>query len=456
MKILKAKSKWFEASDLRLDAEYHLSDGPETMRLFKRKNIKTATLQSLTEPLYKGQIFKRCYVKDDQTGFPFISASGMIKTDVKTDQYLSKKYTAQIDQLLIGMNWILLSRSGTLGITVYTNKNFLGYAGSDDLIRVIPKHDIIFPGFLYAFLSSKYGYSLLTQCSYGGVVKHIEPHHIENIPIPLFNESIQREIHNKISKSAELKYSSAELLKECNQLFIKQFAPFRRDDVDKCKTISSKRLLKEARLNGFYYLSVGDRLESKIKKGKYSTLGDIVSGDIFTSGRGKRNYTKGKNGIPFLSNTNISSNNPFNLCNYLATKFVEKKTEIKDCYIMTGRVGQDTVGNVYYPIQTLVGSIASDNIIRIPIEDKALRLYTYSFLHSDVGYCLIKKRKTGVGQPFITEDMLSTIPIMELQNDEKLKIVQKTEMAVIQQNQALLLEMEAIASIEKEIESWQK
>jgi restriction endonuclease S subunit len=51
-------------------------------------------------------------------------------------------------------------------------------------------------GFLYAYLASKYGYTLLTQSGFGGVVKHINAEHVANIPVPILPESKQQEIHN--------------------------------------------------------------------------------------------------------------------------------------------------------------------------------------------------------------------------------------------------------------------
>jgi type I restriction enzyme S subunit len=124
--------------------------------------------------------------------------------------------------------------------------------------------------------------------------------------------------------------------------------------------------------------------------------------------------------------------------------------------ILTGRVGQDTVGKVYYPLPILENSIASDNIIRLVINDKNERLYTFGFLSSRIGKEIIRKRKTGVGQPFITEDMLSNIPIPELDENSKNKIIENIGQYIVKFNGALENELKAIDLIEKEIESWQK
>jgi hypothetical protein len=56
----------------------------------------------------------------------------------------------------------LITRSGTVGLTAWSNKFIEGKYGSEDIIRVIPNNKIK-AGVLYAFLAQSMGYSLLTQ-----------------------------------------------------------------------------------------------------------------------------------------------------------------------------------------------------------------------------------------------------------------------------------------------------
>lgn len=81
MKILTVKSKWFNESDLRLDAEFHLSDGPRTNRSIKSSGVAYKSLKNVTREIFKGQIFKRCYVSSPEHGIPFLTASDMVKAD---------------------------------------------------------------------------------------------------------------------------------------------------------------------------------------------------------------------------------------------------------------------------------------------------------------------------------------------------------------------------------------
>lgn len=124
--------------------------------------------------------------------------------------------------------------------------------------------------------------------------------------------------------------------------------------------------------------------------------------------------------------------------------------------LLTGRVGQDTVGQVYFPHKFLIDAIASDNVIRIVINNLMPIEYIYAFLSSDVGNEIIRRRKTGVGQPFITEEMLLSIPIPLLEKEIVSDIRDQIRQYSILIDSALNKEIQAIQLVEKEIEQWQQ
>jgi type I restriction enzyme S subunit len=208
------------------------------------------------------------------------------------------------------------------------------------------------------------------------------------------------------------------------------------------------------RLNGNYYLSLGANFEEYILSLNNTFLGNCVN-DIFTSGREKRNYSSKERGVPFLSNTDISSKNPFCSCNYMNSKHIGTKAVISNNMLLTGRVGQDTVGQVYFPHKFLIGSVASDNVIRIVVNDQIPKEYLFAFLSTEVGKEIIRRRKTGVGQPFITEEMLLSIPIPILDKNKILKIKNQICQYSFLIDTSFNIERQAIQLIEKEIDQWQ-
>ena len=82
--------------------------------------------------------------------------------------------------------------------------------------------------------------------------------------------------------------------------------------------------------------------------------------------------------------------------------------------------------------------------------------YIFAYLYSDIGKNIIRRRKTGVGQPFITEEMLKNIPILLLPTEKRKKIVDNIKSYLLLTDNALYKESQAIHLIEKEIDSWQQ
>ena len=210
--MLKVQSSWFKESGQRLDASYHLSDGPITKLKLKNSPFALTTLSQECERIFSGNIFKRSFVESEEYGWPYITGSDMMKTEIDSGKFISKKYTTQKDNLALRKGWILVTCSGTLGNVVFTNEEFSDKIATHDLIRIVPKNKNILSGFLFAYLASKYGHGLLTQASYGGVVKHIEPHHIEDLPIPIFPSKLQTSINRLVTSSSELREEAACLL----------------------------------------------------------------------------------------------------------------------------------------------------------------------------------------------------------------------------------------------------
>lgn len=448
MKSLKIKSGWLPESGLRMDASYHLGDGPISKVKLKKSPFKMTTLEAASVDIFKGNIFKRCYVNSPEKGYPFLSPSDMMKADINGGKYVSKKYTDTAN-LLLKKGWILVSRSGTLGNVVYTNDEFEGMVGSDDLIRILPNNKNVLGGYLYAYLASKYGYALLTQSSYGGVVKHIEPHHIKNLSIPIMPDEKQKEIHDLIVQASELRVEANGYLKEAHNIIEKEIQ-FTNSKFNCRVSINELMSSHQKRFEANYYAE-GKKIISEIQKANHITLKDSCK-TIFRPGIFKRHYVE--NGIEFLGGSDIVKSIPSS-----EKKLSIKKTshladmQVKENWILVtcgGTIGYSVIVNEY-----LAGKTASQHILRI-IAEKIRPGYLFAFLSSDIGLKAIQSYTYGSVIPQIEPHHLERLPIplikeetMECINDIIMKYKKKSGLAI-------LLELKAINLIEKEIESWQE
>jgi type I restriction enzyme S subunit len=449
MKSVAIKYKEVSRSSI-LKPNFHLNEGKRSLMNLINKGVECVPLGGVVQNIYTGGIFKRVFVSNKETGIPYISAQDMMNLNPKkATKLISKKYTPRQDDMTLKENTILVSCAGTIGNIRLIDSSFKDIIGSQDIIRVIP--NVFDYGFIYAYLSSKICHSYIQSLIYGSVVPRIEPNAISNIPVPVFPKSKQQEIHNLIIESTKLRVDANELLEKSINLFEQEQLC---GNISKTGMFSSSIIKIKKRFNGNYYLSLGANYEEWIRERPFIYLSECVN-DIFTSGREKRNYSLKRQGIPFLNNSDLSNINPFKACNYVIRNSNERSL-IKENMILAGRVGQETVGQVYLPYNSLVGSIASDNVIRIEINGILEKEYIFAFLYSDIGKQIIRRRKTGVGQPFITEEMLSTIPILLLAKDKQKYIVNKIKRYSLLLDIALNKEAQAISLVEKEIESWQQ
>lgn len=143
--------------------------------------------------VYNGPRFKRPYADIGVTSGPTIRKyfTGTALTQLNSDnvKYLdSSKANAQVrkqlDALTIHKGYILVSDSGTLGRVTYALSQHDGHVATNNLIRIVVDDPAI-RGYLYQFLQSELGQSLMLKNAYGTNQEHLEPDIIADIPIPI-------------------------------------------------------------------------------------------------------------------------------------------------------------------------------------------------------------------------------------------------------------------------------
>jgi type I restriction enzyme, S subunit len=176
MKIKSVPSGWMRRDGRRLDCGPYMSGALEARIRLEGMGCRKDRLADLceggTEGIFHAGRESRTWVDDSRYGVPFLSSSSILAADLSRLPLISKKQVAANPLFTIRPGWTLITRSGTIGRMVYARPDMDGLACSEHVMRVVPDPSKVPPGYLYAFLSSKFGVPLVTSGTYGAIIQH--------------------------------------------------------------------------------------------------------------------------------------------------------------------------------------------------------------------------------------------------------------------------------------------
>ena len=174
-------------------------------------DVKVKTIGEITTDVFYPPRHRRNYVKPGPDAVPFLSGTNILQVrpfDVKWQH----RFYKPIQKHFIEKDWILVTRSGSIGRVIYVGDDIAGFpvnkgvAVSEHVIRIAPDSKEVDPGYLFAYLSTEnIGRVLLAQGIYASVVEHITPQHVESIPIPLPDPDIQKAIGDRVREAEKLR-----------------------------------------------------------------------------------------------------------------------------------------------------------------------------------------------------------------------------------------------------------
>ncbi len=442
---------------LRFDSSYHLSDGVTVKRDIAASPYPLMLIGKAAERIFIGGRARRVYVKDKKHGIPFLSSSDILQADLENVKLASKKYTPNIEEMTLQKGWTLITRSGTIGNCAFANAKHAQKLASEDVIRLVP-NDILKQGYIYAYLASKPGYSLLTQGTFGAVIQHIEPAFVASLPIPVLPESFQQEVDGLIQESARLREEATRLLETAKKLLSDYI---NNDFASTSGCVTATRNIQDIRNSLQCRLDPPALMNNSVLMFEYLKDYCVELGscnvNIYRPGIFKRCYVK--EGLPYIKGSEIFSVNPFMRCDHLS----RSKTPFVD--LMKLREGQllitcaGSVGQVKYITKEYEnkGAIGSQDIIRIESNDALFTAeYLFAYLQLPLANDYMQSMKYGSVieriEPFHVESISVVKPTQELSDEITALIKQYKDCTY----RAFCAEEKAISMVEQEIESWTK
>lgn len=455
-------SIWIEHNGRRLDCGPYVSGAIEAKELLSQMN--TTPLIELTTGhkggIYNGSPFIRNYVEDPEHGVPFLTTSSLLQADLSNLSLLSKKdaQSRQLSFLEIKPGMTLITCSGSIGRMAYARADMEGVWSNQDIMKVVPDPDSIKPGYLYAYLCSRFGVPMIASGTYGAIIQHIEPQHIADLPVPRLGAA-EEQAHDLIQRAADAQVKSGELRQQAGALvndicgFPVKLASAAR--IFAYSSAKSNDILR--RLDATFHNPVAQQAEALTNAAGGITLSAArVSG--FESNRMKQVFVEEGYGTPFITSGGIFSKTIMPE-RYLRNQLLgeDESWRIKEYDTLIARSGQvgGIIGRGVWADTRLDGFAASPHILRLrPTSEEFPPGYVYAFLClTDVGYQLLARTAAGSSIPFLPLDAVLEIKIPttpSLQQRQEIDALVKRAGELRKQSQEL--EMEAVALVERAIE----
>ncbi len=451
-------------SNYRLGASMYSNDGRRARKdLIEKCKWDTVYLcgeNGLATAYYRTR-FRRIYV--DKQAFPIYQPAQINELYPKPSAYISHSTQTDIDALRVKRGQILLTCSGTIGNCTYVRNTLHNLIFSHDVIRIEPK---AYNGFIYAFLKSKTGFSIMNTNNYGAVIQHIEPEHLNHIPVPNPPSILKQEIHDLIEASFRLRDESNDLMDEA-QILLKTALQLpsieafheRAEQFDNIASVLNYSVPSSEvidRLDGPFYVPIVKAIGQHITKTAREVVkvGDSrISQDVTLPVRFKRIYVEEDSGAMFFGGKQLYELDPSNKKYLSIGQHKERITGdlgIHANSILITRSG--TIGKVAIVPEHWEGWIPNEHIIRVVPIDNEIAGYLYAWLSSDYAYPLITRYIHGAVIDEINVEQVSEIAVPLLRDENVQREINDTVLeANRKRTEAYNLEQKALRVLDEKV-----
>jgi type I restriction enzyme, S subunit len=419
MKTMTISSSWTDLNERRLDGRPYHSGSTESRVLLKELPVKKNKLIDITKDnngIFNGPRFARKYVENPDYGVPFLGSTDILLSDLSMLPFLSKSYVADHPNLLIDNGWTLITCSGTIGRMAFARPEMKNMAGSQHFMRVVPDTNKTKPGYLFSFLSSRFGLPMVIGMTYGAIIQHIEPHHIADLPVPELGD-VEEKSHQLCVLAAEMRTEASKLLVQAGEIINTEFGfpskiAFSNRNYSITRTTS---LHAKSRLEATYHDWVAQKSDELLNQVK--SLGILAKvADLGETGRIKQIFTNEKYGVPFLTSGDLF------LLRLAPDRFLSKRLlpederwKIEEGDILMARSGQvgGIIGHSVWADKRFESLCVSVDVLHIrAIKGKIPAGYLFAYLNlTDVGYRQLVRAAAGSSIPHISPDDVALLRV---------------------------------------------
>jgi len=343
----------------------------------------------------------------------------------------------------------------------FARAEMAGMACTEDVLRIIPDESKILPGYIFAYLSSRFGVPLITSGTYGSIITHLEPYHIANLPVPRLGK-VEASAHELVYNAGQELTDSSRLM---NEATAKLFEYAGLSESQNHLFLSDDRRhgweQKSASLTSLRALNFDPRsieLKEAVSRVRHDKLGNLVDRENFEGHIVfKRIDADREHAIMLAGQRDAFQLRPDG--RWISRKSIEglglqvpAGTTVIPCHgtlgeselycratLVTDRTSQYAYSGDFYRCIPKSGVIASG--------------YLYAFLRSRLAFRMIRAMSTGSKQQYQHPVLMANMPIPRLEDDKESEIASMVDRAAYLRDHALELEDQATALVERAIEA---
>lgn len=459
-------SSWIEKQARRLDCGPYMSGAMEARELLRQLSARKDHLQELTDGGISGIInagrITRLWVDDDQHGFPFLSSTDILQADLSNISHIAKSVARQNSQLLIKDRWTLITRSGTIGRMAYSRSDMNGMACTEDVLRVIPDEKKVKPGYIYAYLCTKFGVPLVISGTYGSIITHLEPHHIADLPVPRLG-AVEDQAHELIQKAALLRVEAASEIRESTRRFlaaagIEDIPPH--EWLHRSGRLGFTASISKTLLRAVNYIPLNLKFTETVKNlsPAWKTLADITEPGTLRRGlRFKRIDCEPEYGVELIGQREMSALAPRG--RWIAKNQLpnDKLIFVPEGTIMVNAQGGLNESDSYARCQFISGKklryAYSEHFLRVIADENEIpRGALFAYLRSNIAFRLLRSCAIGSMQQDFHPELIRELPVPIIGDAEVKAVDRLVRGAYKKYDEAIDYEDQARTLVERTIE----
>ncbi len=389
-------------------------------------------------------------------GVPFLAATQVFDVRPTARKWLVKARTKDYADRIVEEDWILLTCSGTVGDAIISYAPHIGHVISHDLLRVQPHREGM-RGYLYAFIKTRFGRGMLESSQYGSIIKHLEPEHVQAIPVLTDDATVYARYARAIKEVFRLRSEAFTLSREAEQLFARAVGAHSSVATEEGFEVPASRLFASGRrLDAYHHNPSAEAAETALTRSGARLEPLETVAEIFGVPRFKHIYTT--EGIPYLDSEDLFKINPE------IRKHIPETTKMRNVdnyYVSAGWLLMACSGQLYGLNGSVIlatdwheEKIVSNHVLRIVPDTQKIRAgYLQMALgHPSVGRPLVLRCAFGTEVPEIDAGELTAFPVARLAAAQENAIADRVERASLLRMKADEKETEAVARLEERIE----